>query len=152
MSITSIVPDPGMAIVRTIFEAIQAMQTAVALSERSAETLAGLPQAYAAAERQDDPREALRELEQQSRGRYVSANSMAKIPTVTDSDHAFEWRTKSCDEGSADLIELAVEPAFARIRSDSRFRDLLRRIDLVPNAGMPGWRFAAFLDYDVPTV
>jgi tetratricopeptide (TPR) repeat protein len=118
-------------------EAIHAMQTSVALSDRSAETLAGLAQAYAAAGRQDDLREALRELEQQSRSRYVSAYSMAKILTATDPDQAFGWLAKSYEEGSADLIELAVEPAFAGIRFDSRFRDLVRRIGLAPNAGMP---------------
>jgi TolB-like protein/Flp pilus assembly protein TadD len=119
-------------------EAIRAMQSAVALSDRSAETLAGLGQAYAAAERHDDLREVLRELEQQSRSRYVSAYSMAKILTVTDRDQAFEWLDKAYEESSADLIEIAVEPAFSGLRSDPRFRDLVRRIDLTANAGMTG--------------
>jgi TolB-like protein/Flp pilus assembly protein TadD len=119
-------------------EAIHAMQRAVALSDRSAETLTGLGQAYAAAERHDDLREVLRELEQQSRSRYVSAYSMAKILTVTDRDQAFAWLAKAYEESSADLIEIAVEPAFAGLRSDPRFRDLVRRIGLTAGAGMTG--------------
>lgn len=111
-------------------EAIHAMQSAVALSDRSAETLAGLGQAYAAAERHDDLREVLGELEQQSRSRYVSAYSMAKILTVTDRDQAFAWLAKAYEERSAELIEIAVEPAFARLRSDPRFSDLVQRIGL----------------------
>jgi TolB-like protein/Flp pilus assembly protein TadD len=119
-------------------EAIHAMQSAVALSDRSAETLAGLGQAYAAAERHDELREVLRELEQQSRSRYVSAYSMAKILTVTDRDQAFAWLAKAYEESSADLIEIAVEPAFAGLRSDPRFRDLVRRVGLTASAGMTG--------------
>jgi tetratricopeptide (TPR) repeat protein len=91
-------------------EAVHAMQTVVVLSDRSAETLAGLGQAYAAAERSDDLQEVLTELEKQSRSRYVSAYSMAKILTVTDCDQAFAWLAQAYEEGSADLIEIAVEP------------------------------------------
>jgi hypothetical protein len=101
-----------------------------AITPQSAETLAGLGQAYAAAERLDDLREVLRELEQLSRSRYLSAYSMAKILTVTDRDQAFAWLAKAYEESSADLIELAGELAFAGLRSDPRFRDLVRRIGL----------------------
>ena len=111
-------------------KAIHAMQTAVALSDRSAETLAGLAQAYAAAERHEDLREVLGELDQQSRSRYVSAYSMAKILTGIDHDQAFAWLAKAYEESSADLIEIAVEPVFTRLRSDPRFHNLVRRIGL----------------------
>jgi TolB-like protein/Flp pilus assembly protein TadD len=111
-------------------EAIRAMQSAVVLADRSAETLSGLGQAYAAAERHDDLREVLRELEQHSRSRYVSAYSMAKILAITDRDQTFAWLAKAYEERSADLIEIAVEPAFAGLRSDPRFRDLVRRVGL----------------------
>jgi hypothetical protein len=65
---------------------------------------------------------------------------MAKILIATDPDQAFEWLAKSYAGGSADLIELAVEPAFAGIRSDPRFRDPVRRIGLAPDAGTPELR------------
>jgi TolB-like protein/Flp pilus assembly protein TadD len=116
-------------------EAIHAMQTAVVMSDRSAETLAGLGQAYAAAEQNDDLQEVLAELEQQSRSRYVSAYSMAKIFVVTDRDQALAWLAKAYEESSADIIEIAVEPAFAEVRSDLRFRHLVERIGLIKSPG-----------------
>jgi TolB-like protein/Flp pilus assembly protein TadD len=116
-------------------EAIHAMQTAVVLSDRSAETLAGLGQAYAAAERNDDLQEVLTELEQQLRSRYVSAYYMAKIFAATDRVQALAWLAKAYEESSADLIEIAVEPVFAGLRSDPSFRDLVRRIGLIASLG-----------------
>jgi hypothetical protein len=54
------------------------------------------------------------------------------------SQGSFGWLAKAYEEGSADLIEIAVEPAFAGLRSDPRFRDLVRRIGLTASAGMTG--------------
>jgi TolB-like protein/Flp pilus assembly protein TadD len=109
-------------------EAIQAMQRAVVISDRSVETLAGLGQAYAAAGRGDDLHEVLTELEQLSATRYVSAYGMAKVHALADRDAAFAWLDKAYGECSADLIEIAVEPVFDILRSDPRFTDLLRRV------------------------
>ena len=111
-------------------EAVSAMQRAVVLSERSAETLSGLGQAYAAARREDDLRDVLGELAQQARTRYVSAYGMAKIFAGSDPNQAFRWLRKAQKEASADLIEVAVEPVFAGLRSDRRFVDLARRVGL----------------------
>jgi TolB-like protein/tetratricopeptide (TPR) repeat protein len=111
-------------------EAIHSMQMAVALAERSAEMLAGLGQAYAADGRGDDLREVLGELEHQSRSRYVSAYGMARIFAPNDREQAIAWLDRAYEEGSADLIEVAVEPAFDGVRSDSRFVALVRRVGL----------------------
>ena len=63
---------------------------------------------------------------------------MAKILMVTDRDQAFVWLATADEESSADLIEIAVEPAFAELRSDPRFRYLVRRIGLSESASMSG--------------
>jgi len=39
---------------------------------------------------------------------------------------------------SADLIEIAVEPAFTGLRSDPRFCDMVQRIGLTASAGVTG--------------
>jgi TolB-like protein len=109
--------------------AIDEMQTAVALSGRSTETLTGLAQAYGAAGRRTDMRGIVAELEQQADQRYVSPYNMARAHAAAGGDElAFEWLDRSCEEHNPDLIELASEPAFDRLRPNPRFAYLLRRV------------------------
>jgi hypothetical protein len=47
-----------------------------------------------------------------------------------ENDKAFVWLEKAYDERAGWLIELKVEPAWEKMRSDARFQDLLRRVGL----------------------
>ena len=49
-----------------------------------------------------------------------------------DKDKAIEWLMKAYEQRSANLCLLKVAPDFARLRSDPRFQDLLRRMNFPP--------------------
>ena len=113
-------------------EAIDEMKCAVTLSGRSTETLTGLAQAYGAAGMRDDMQNAVDELNEQARHRYVSAYNMSRVYAASgDTELAFASLERAYQERNPDLIEVRAEPVFDRIREDPRFADLLRRV---------GWR------------
>jgi len=45
-------------------------------------------------------------------------------------DRAFEWLEKAYEDHDSGLVSIAVEPMFDPIRSDPRFKDILRRMKL----------------------
>jgi hypothetical protein len=45
---------------------------------------------------------------------------------------AFEWLEKAYEEHDSGLVSVAVEPMFESIRSDTRFKEIVRRMKL-PN-------------------
>jgi tetratricopeptide (TPR) repeat protein len=109
--------------------AIDEMQTAVTLSGRSTETLTGLAQAYGAAGRRAEMQRIVAELEQQADERYVSPYNMARVYAAAgDDEQTFDWLERAHDDHNPDLIELASEPVFDRVRQDPRFGSLLRRV------------------------
>jgi TolB-like protein/Tfp pilus assembly protein PilF len=113
-------------------DAIDEMTRAVALSGGSTETLTGLAQAYAAAGLHDDMQRLVHELDHEAGHRYVSAYNMARVYAAAgDTELVFTWLERAWHERNPDLIEVQAEPVFDRVRSDSRFDDLLRRV---------GWR------------
>jgi TolB-like protein/DNA-binding winged helix-turn-helix (wHTH) protein/Flp pilus assembly protein TadD len=80
-------------------------------------------------------REALRiahELETISRKRYVSPYGLAQIYAALNSNEdTFKWLQAAYDDRAVWMGYLAVDPIFDRCRSDHRFQELLRRIDLL---------------------
>ena len=119
-------------------EAIEAAQKSVALSGRSTETLAGLAQAYAAAGMSEEMQKVLDELTERSKERYVSPYYVAKIyASLGEKEQALHWLEKGYEERNPDFIELKVEPVLDVLRTDERFRDLLRRVGLAPAETFP---------------
>jgi serine/threonine protein kinase/tetratricopeptide (TPR) repeat protein len=102
-------------------------------------TLSGAPSlallgiAYAAAGRRADALKALDQLIELSKTRYVSAFSFARIYAgLGQKDKTFEWLEKSYEERSLLLVFVRVFPDLDPLRSDPRFADLLRRMNLQP--------------------
>ena len=63
-----------------------------------------------------------------SQKRYVSPASIATIYAgLGDRDRAFEWLDEAYRERSAYMVRLKTDPRLDRIRTDPRFRDLIRR-------------------------
>lgn len=76
-------------------------------------------------------RKALAELQRLAQSRYVASLYFAAIYTgLGEKGTALDWLDKAYAERSDRLIFLGVEPAADPLRSEPRFRDLLRRIGL----------------------
>jgi TolB-like protein/tetratricopeptide (TPR) repeat protein len=111
-------------------EAIAELQRAVTLSGGSTEIQAWLGYTYAVAGKRDQALAILEQLKNRSKHEYVAPNRFAEIYTgLGDKDQAFKWWSKARDERS-DLIYLTVWPATDSLRSDPRYRELLRSMGL----------------------
>ena len=113
-------------------EAINEFQTGVKISG-SPLMLALLGHAYAASGRKAEAQQVLADLQQLQNQRYVSPYTVAAIYTgLGDQDQAFNWLEKAVEERDIWLMNLKVDPVFAKLRSNRRFTDLLARIRLRP--------------------
>ena len=110
-------------------EAVAAFEKAVALSGRSLFPLAELGSAYARSGRKEETESVLDELKERFNKAYVSAWVYAGLG---ENDSAFEWLEKAYEERDSSIVYLKVDPQLTRLRSDRRFADLLRRINLAP--------------------
>lgn len=64
---------------------------------------------------------------------YLSPYSVAQAAMRTgDKEKTFSWLEKAYEEHDSGLVSLAVEPVFEPLRTDARFKDLVRRMKL-PN-------------------
>jgi len=94
---------------------------------------AQLAYAYAVAEKRDEARKILDDLQGLAKqpGRYVSPFDFALIYMgLGEKDQAFEWLNKTYEENPYRIGFLKVNPRFDNLRSDPRFADLLRRMKL----------------------
>ena len=96
--------------------------------------MAGLAHAYSATGRRNEAEKILRELQTQSKTDYVSPYMLAVIYAgLGNKDKAFEFLENAYEEKCPDIAyfikaDLRIDP----LRSDSRFQNLLRRMNL-PN-------------------
>jgi len=72
------------------------------------------------------------ELTEINRHKYVSPYDVATVSAgLGEKEQAFVWLEKAYDDRSGGLaVLLKVDPKLDGLRSDSRFRDLLRRVGL----------------------
>nr|MBA3634280.1 tetratricopeptide repeat protein [Acidobacteriota bacterium] len=114
-------------------EAIAEFQTVVKLSHRTPGLLALLGYAYATAGKPEEARAILKELNFRSKNQPVSPFETAMIYIgLGEREQAFTWLEKAYDERAWQLGFLKVEPIFDPLRPDSRFTDLMRRVNLIP--------------------
>ena len=77
----------------------------------------------------------LYQLEEQSTGSYVSSYCSAEIYLgLRETDHAMQALEKAYEDRARELVMLNIEPRFDPMRSDTRFQDLLRRMNLSPQS------------------
>ena len=113
-------------------EAINEFQTGVKLSG-SPLMLALLGHAYAASGKHAEAQQVLNDLEQLQTQRYVSPYTVAAIYAgLNNQDQAFNWLEKAVGERDIWLMNLKVDPVFAKLRTNRKFTDLLARIRLRP--------------------
>jgi DNA-binding winged helix-turn-helix (wHTH) protein/TolB-like protein len=113
-------------------EAIGEFQTGVKLSG-SPLMLALLGHAYAVAGKKTEAQQVLNDLQQLQEQRYVSPYTVAAIYAgLGDDDQAFKWLDRAVEERDIWLMNLKVDPVFAKLRSQRKFTDTLARIRLRP--------------------
>jgi tetratricopeptide (TPR) repeat protein len=87
--------------------------------------------AYASAGKMDEAQAILDQLEKITPPRYVAPYTRAQIYiALGDKDRAFVWLEKAYEERTWLMGILKVDPLFDPLRSDTRFADLLRRMNL----------------------
>ena len=113
-------------------EAIAEFQTGVKLSG-SPLMLALLGHAYAASGKKAEAQQVLVDLQQLQDQRYVSPYTVAAIYAgLGDKEQTLNWLEKAVEERDIWLMNLKVDPVFAKLRSERKFTDILARIRLRP--------------------
>ncbi len=112
-------------------EAMATFHKAVEHSGGSPVMKARLGSAYAATGKTAEARRILRELEDDSRTRYVAPCLIAALYVgLGDKEQAFAWLERAYQERDVLLMTLNIESHLDPLRSDERFQTLLRRVGL----------------------
>jgi TolB-like protein/Tfp pilus assembly protein PilF len=128
--------DLGVAYIQKSMykEAIAECEKELVVSPGNPYALSGLGYAYAVAGRRAEAQKVLDKLNELSKQRYVPARFMAIIyGKLGEKGKAFELLKESYDDRSLDIGPgIKMDPTFDPLRSDPRFQDLLRRMNLQP--------------------
>jgi TolB-like protein/Flp pilus assembly protein TadD len=112
-------------------EAIASLNQAVILTGGGLTHEAHLGYAYALSGKREEAEQVLADLEEIAREKYVSAYYFAIIYLgLGELEQTFSWLDRAFDERAGFLAFIKVEPMFDGVRSDPRFKDLLRRMGL----------------------
>lgn len=110
-------------------EAIAELRRAIQLSGRNSTFLANLARAFARLNRRTEAVALLNELLQSSAPDYPNATEIAKVyAALGDNDQALKWLEKGY--GQRFNPGVLLRPGFDSLRSDPRFKDLVRRVGL----------------------
>jgi len=86
--------------------------------------------AYAVSGNQAKAQTILNDLKEKAKNKYVPVDAFAQIYIgLGDKDHAIEWLERAYEERSIQF-DLIINPIFDPLRSDSRFKSLLKKIGL----------------------
>jgi serine/threonine protein kinase/tetratricopeptide (TPR) repeat protein len=114
-------------------EAIAALQKARKIEDRIAAPLAELAHAYAASGRRAEARQSLEELLDRSRTGHVSKYLIATVyAALGDKNEALTRLEQAYSERSWYLGFLKSDPELDTLRSEPRFKDLVRRMNFPP--------------------
>ncbi|MGB2888579.1 MAG: tetratricopeptide repeat protein, partial [Candidatus Acidiferrales bacterium] len=116
-------------------EGIAEFEKELVVSPGTPYALSVLGYAYAAAGRRAEAPKVLDKLNELSKQKYVPAVSRVGIYVgLGEKDKAFEWLEKDYEDRSIgnSFASIKVDPALDPLRSDPRFQDLLRRMNLQP--------------------
>jgi len=113
-------------------DAIAQFQDCVRITGGRPSMLALLGHAYAAGNRKSEAQAILEQLIAQSKQRYVPSYPIAAIyAALGQKDEAFAWLERAYGERDSWMDYLGLDPRLDGLRSDARFTDLLRRMNLV---------------------
>ncbi|HXH48542.1 MAG TPA: winged helix-turn-helix domain-containing protein [Terriglobia bacterium] len=117
-----------------MFEAaIAEQQKALTIFGESHLYLAMLGDMYGAAGKKAEALKILNQLEEQSKRKYVSPYDIALVYIgLGDKDQALACLEKAYQAHANEMTNLKVDPMLDSLRSDSRFQDILRRMNFPP--------------------
>jgi len=109
-------------------EAIAELEAAEPFWAGTSRVRGPLGRVYGLAGRRADAQRVLQELIRDRAGpKYIAADDVAAVLIgLGETDHAFAWLRRACEERATALVNLKVDPAFDGLRGDRRFADLLR--------------------------
>jgi tetratricopeptide (TPR) repeat protein len=111
-------------------KAIEEFKQVVNLSGGKPLGISSLAHAYALSGNRAEAQKGLAELQELSTRRFVSDASIAMVYiALGDKDQAFAWLEKADKARDALLTRVKVDPRFDAVRSDSRFQELMKRVD-----------------------
>jgi len=115
-----------------LLEAIAEYQRAIEMSNGSNDAIAHLAHAFAKIGRKAEAKKILLDLEQKSKSAYVSSYTMATVYAGLDEkDKSLELLERAFQEKSVDASwHIQADLRIDNLRSDPRFRNLLRRVGL----------------------
>lgn len=112
-------------------QAAAEFQKAVTLSGDNPVYLAALGHAYAIGGNKVAATKVHKELEKQSKVRYVPPYWMATLYAgLGEKDLAFRWLEKAYEERSGGMIWLSVDPRMDSLRTDPRFAAMMQRVGI----------------------
>ncbi|MCK4430179.1 MAG: protein kinase [Candidatus Aminicenantes bacterium] len=112
-------------------EAITEFETAIRTSGGSPEYIAALSQAYAAAGKKEDALKILKNLQKISESRFVSTADFALVYLSLDEvDKSLDLLEQAYIERSYLITQLKTDSRFRSLRSNSRFKALLKKVSL----------------------
>jgi TolB-like protein/DNA-binding winged helix-turn-helix (wHTH) protein/Flp pilus assembly protein TadD len=112
-------------------EGLDELQKAADLSGDSPLYMAQVGVSLGLAGKKKEALRVIRKLQDISGKRYVSPYGVAQIyATLNDKEQTYKWLETAYRDRAVWMSYLAVDPVFDSIRSEDRFRDLLRRVGL----------------------
>ncbi|HWZ81756.1 MAG TPA: winged helix-turn-helix domain-containing protein [Terriglobales bacterium] len=141
---TAVEIDPNLPMTRMIMGivseahgddqlAIAEFQEAVRLSGGTPLQLALLSRAYGCAGEMENGHRVLADLRALGKQSYVMPYWLALAYSgLNEKDEALRWLNEGCTNHAAWMTYLGVDPRWDSLRSDSRFHDLLRRMNFPP--------------------
>ena len=112
-------------------EGIRELEKVLALAPNNMTALSRIGYAHAVAGRKAEAQNIVARLSDLASRRYVPAEYLARIYVgLGERDKAFEWLEKDHEDRSIRFIY--TDPIYDSLRSDRRFQDLLRRMNLQP--------------------
>lgn len=116
---------------RMLPEAIEKYREALTASPGNPNFLAALGHAYGEAERPDEARLVLLELEAVGKKRLVSPFFIALVHVgLGENREALNWLEKAYEERSGSIRYLKVEPRLKGLRGEPQMQDMMRRVGL----------------------
>jgi eukaryotic-like serine/threonine-protein kinase len=115
-------------------EGMAEFEKLLAVSPGNAYALSDIGCGYALQGQRAEAQKMLEQLTELAKHKYVPATCPARIHAgLGEKDKAFEWLEKSYDDRSLSTFPLIkVDPFYDPLRSDPRYQDLLRRMNLQP--------------------